>query len=174
MKSTFFFAILFLEISFETVHAQNFDKAKMDQLFDVLAQKEKAMGSITLSKNGNVIYSRAIGYSSITDAGKQPSTSLTKYRIGSISKMFTTTMIFQLVEEGKLKLSATLDTYFSKLPNANKITIANLLNHHSGLHNFTNDPEYSGYMTQPKTQDEMLVLFAVSYTHLTLPTNREV
>jgi len=162
MKTTIFFAILLAGLSLGTVHAQSFDKAKMDQLFDVLAQKEKAMGSLTLSKNGNVIYSRAIGYSSITDAAKQPSTTLTKYRIGSISKMFTTTMIFQLVEEGKLKLSATLDTYFPQLPNANKITIANLLNHHSGLHNFTNDAEYSGYMTQPKTQDEMLAIFAKS------------
>jgi len=162
MKTAIFFAIFLLGLSFGTVHAQNFDKAKMDQLFDVLAQKEKAMGSLTLSKNGNVIYSRAIGYSSITDAGKQPSTTVTKYRIGSITKMFTTTMIFQLVEEGKLKLTTTLDTYFPKLPNANKITIGNLLNHRSGLHNFTNDAEYSGYMTQPKTQDEMLAIFAKS------------
>lgn len=162
MKNTIFFEILFAVLLSGTVHAQNFNKAKMDQLFDVLAQKEKAMGSITLSKNGNVIYSRAIGYSSISDASKQPSTTLTKYRIGSITKMFTTTMIFQLVEEGKLKLTTTLDTYFPKLPNANKITIGNLLNHHSGLHNFTNDAEYTGYMTQPKNQDEMLAIFSKS------------
>jgi len=162
MKTTIFFAILLTGLTLGAVHAQSFDKAKMDQLFDALAQKEKAMGSVTLSKNGNVIYSRAIGYSSITDSGKQPSTTLTKYRIGSITKMFTTTMIFQLIEEGKLKLTTTLDTYFPELPNANKITIGNLLNHHSGLHNFTNDPEYATYMTQPKTQDEMLALFAKS------------
>lgn len=162
MKTTIFFAILLAGLSFGTVHAQSFDKAKMDQLFDVLAQKEKAMGSITLSKNGNVIYSRAIGYSSITAANKKPSTILTKYRIGSITKMFTTTMIFQLVEERKIKLTTTLDAYFPKLPNANKITIGNLLNHHSGLHNFTNDPEYATYMAQPKTQDEMLAIFAKS------------
>ncbi|HZK94763.1 MAG TPA: serine hydrolase domain-containing protein, partial [Prolixibacteraceae bacterium] len=162
MKSTFFFAILLAGLSLGTVHAQSFDKAKMDQLFDVLAKKEKALGSVTLSKNGNVIYSRAIGYSSIKDAGKIPSTILTKYRIGSITKMFTTTMIFQLVEEGKLKLTTTLDAYFPKLPNANKITIGNLLNHHSGLHNFTNEPEYMSYMTQPKTQDEMLAILAKS------------
>jgi len=162
MKTSIFFAILILGLSFGTVYSQNFDKAKMDRLFDALAQKEKAMGSLTLSKNGNVIYSRAIGYSSINAAGMKPSTVLTKYRIGSITKMFTTTMIFQLVEEGKLRLTTTLDTYFPKLPNANKITIGNLLNHRSGLHNFTNDAEYSGYMTQPKSQDEMLALFAKS------------
>ncbi len=160
MKNTIFFAILLAGLSFGTVYSQNFDKAKMDQLFDVLAQKEKAMGSLTLSKDGNVIYSRAIGYSSITAADKKPSTILTKYRIGSISKMFTSTMIFELVEEGKLKLATTLDVYFPKLPNANKITISNLLNHRSGIHNFTNDPAYLDYMAQPKTQDEMLAIIS--------------
>ncbi len=160
MKNTILTAILLAGLSFGTIHAQNFDKAKMDRFFDVLAQKEKAMGSLTLSKNGNVIYSRAIGYSSITDAGKKPSTTLTKYRIGSITKMFTTTMIFQLVEEGKLKLTTTLDAFFPKLPNANKITISNLLNHRSGIHNFTNEPAYLTWMTQPKTQDEMLAIIS--------------
>lgn len=120
------------------------------------------MGSLTLSKNKNVIYSRAIGYSSVTDKEKKPATNMTKYRIGSISKMFTSTMIFQLVEEGKLKLSTTLDVYFPKLPNASKITISNLLSHRSGIHNFTNDPEYSAYMSKPKTQDEMLAIISKS------------
>jgi CubicO group peptidase (beta-lactamase class C family) len=160
MKNILFIAILLAGLSFGTVHAQNFDRAKLDRLLDTLSQKEKAMGSVTLSKSGKVIYSRAIGYSSITDAGKKPSTTQTKYRIGSISKMFTTTMIFQLVEEGKLKLSTTLDAYFPKLPNANKITISNLLNHRSGIHNFTDDPSYQTWMTQPKTEEEMLAIIS--------------
>jgi len=160
MKNTIFRAILLIALSFGTVYAQNFDKPKLDQLFDTLARKEKAMGSLTLSKNGDVIYSRAIGYSSISENGKKPSTTLTKYRIGSISKMFTTTMIFQLVEEGKLKLETTLDTWFPTIPNANKITIFNLLNHRSGIHNFTNDPDYQTWMTQPKTQTEMIAIIA--------------
>lgn len=160
MKNTIFRAILFIALSFGTVYAQNFDKPKLDRLLDTLAHKEKAMGSLTLSKNGKVIYSRAIGYCSISETGKKPSTTLTKYRIGSISKMFTTTMIFQLVEEGKLKLATTLDTWFPTIPNANKITIGNLLNHRSGIHNFTNDPDYQTWMTQPKTQDEMIAIIA--------------
>jgi len=69
-------------------------------------------------------------------------------------------MIFQLIEEGKIKLTTTLDSYFPNLPNAKTITISNLLNHRSGLHNFTNDPEYQNWMTQPKTQDEMLAIIA--------------
>jgi len=125
-------------------------------LFNILAEKNKAMGSLTISKNGTVVYSRAIGNCSITEIEKKPSTSLTKYRIGSISKMFTSTMIFQLVEEGKIKLTTSLDTYFPNLPNAKTITISNLLNHRSGLHNFTDDPDFQNWMTKPKTHDEML------------------
>jgi len=129
---------------------------------DILAEKNKAMGSLTLSKNGTVIYSRAIGYSSISGDKKLPGTPQTKYRIGSITKMFTATMIFQLIEDGKLTLATTVDKYFPQLPNAEKITISNLLNHRSGLHNFTDDPEYLNWMTQPKTHDDMLAIISKS------------
>jgi CubicO group peptidase (beta-lactamase class C family) len=70
--------------------------------------------------------------------------------------MFTATMIFQLIEDGKLSLNTTVDKYFPQLPNSSEITISNLLNHRSGLHNFTDDPEYVTWETQAKTQDEML------------------
>ena len=127
---------------------------------DILAEKNNAMGNLTISRSGVVVYSRAIGYSYVASNEKLPATHQTKYRIGSISKMFTATMIFQLIEDGKLSLTTTVDKYFPQLPNANKITISNLLNHRSGLHNFTDDPEYQTWMTQPKTRDEMLAIIS--------------
>ena len=129
---------------------------------DILAEKDKAMGSLAISKNGVIVYSRAIGYSFISGNEKLPATDQTKYRIGSISKIFTATMIFQLIEDGKLNLTTTVDKYFPQLPNANKITISNLLNHRSGLHNFTDDPEYLTWMTLPKTQNDMLAIISKS------------
>ncbi len=127
---------------------------------DILADKNQAMGSLTISKKGVVVYSRAIGYSFISGNEKLPARDQTKYRIGSITKMFTATMIFQLIEDGKLTLTTTVDKFFPQLPNASKITISNLLNHRSGLHNFTDDPEYQTWMTQPKTRDEMLAIIS--------------
>jgi len=156
MKTKIYAAMLLSALSFGTVFSQDINKPKLDSLFDIIAEKNKAMGSLTISKNGTVLYSKAIGYSFISDNEKKPSTSITKYRIGSISKMFTATLIFQLIEEGKITLATTLDSYFPNLPNAQKITISNLLNHRSGLHNFTDDPNYTTWMTNPKTQDEML------------------
>ena len=132
------------------------NKPKLDSLFNVLSEKNKAMGSVALSKNGKIIYSKAIGYSLISDKEKVFATTDTKYRIGSITKMFTAVMIFQLVEEGKIKLETTLNNYFPKIPNADKITIGNLLNHRSGLYNFTNDSLFGTRFEKPITQDEML------------------
>jgi len=159
MKTKILTTILIV-LSFGTIFSQSFNKPKLDSLMDILAAKNKAMGSLTLSKNGKVIYSRAIGYSFVSANEKLPATDQTKYRIGSITKMFTATMIFQLIEDGKLNLNTTLDKYFPLLPNASKITISNLLNHRSGLHNFTDDPEYLTWMTQPKTQDDMLAVIS--------------
>jgi len=160
MKLRLFTAILFSGLFFTTVFSQNINKPKLDSLFNILSEKNKAMGSVAVLKKGTVLYSRAIGYSYISGNEKKPATTATRYRIGSISKMFTASMIFQLIEEGKIKLTTTLDTYFPDIPDASKITISNLLNHRSGIHNFTDDPEYLAYMTQPKTEDEMIKIIS--------------
>lgn len=162
MKAKILTTTLLIGLSFGTIFSQSFNKPKLDSLMDRLAEKNQAMGSLTISKNGIVVYSRAIGYSFISGNEKLSATDQTKYRIGSISKMFTATMIFQLIEDGKLNLTTTVDKYFPQLPNANKITISNLLNHRSGLHNFTEDPDILTWMTQPKTQDEMLAIISKS------------
>jgi CubicO group peptidase (beta-lactamase class C family) len=107
-------SILLTLAFFTAVSAQTLDKAKLEQFFDRLAEKNKAMGSVTLAKDGKILYSRAVGYSQINGAEKKSSTATTKYRIGSVTKMFTAAMIFQLVEEGKLKLSDTLDKFFRR------------------------------------------------------------
>lgn len=118
------------------------------------------MGSLAISVNGEVIYSRVIGYRSLDGSEKITPDSHTKYRIGSISKMFTATMIFQLIEEGKLKLNDRLAFWYPELPNAQKITIGDMLDHRSGLHNFTADTAYWQYATQPCAEAELTAIFA--------------
>jgi CubicO group peptidase (beta-lactamase class C family) len=124
---------------FTAGHAQTLDKAKLDSFFDRLAEKNKAMGSLTIAKDGKVLYSRAIGYSQINGTEKKPLTGASRFRIGSITKMFTAAMILQLVEEGKLKLTDTLSTFFPQVPNAQKITIVQILWHRSGIPNVKRD-----------------------------------
>lgn len=139
-----------------TAQAQQLNTVKIDSLLNVLAAKDKMMGSLALSHNGKVVYSKAFGYAQLDGATKTPATTATRYRVGSISKTFTATMIFQLIDEGKLSLTTPLATFFPELPNAQKITIDHLLSHHSGLHSFTNDAAYGTYQLQPHTQAQML------------------
>src|SRR5688572_19916221 len=134
MKTTLFFKTLLALGLSSAAYAQTLDKAKLDQFFDRLAEKNKAMGSLAMVRDGKVLYSRAIGYSQINGTERKPLTAANRFRIASITKMFTATMILQLVEDGKLKLTDTLDKFFPQIPNAQNITIEQILAHRSGLH----------------------------------------
>lgn len=160
MKNKFELFLLLILLIFHRANSQPLNKAKLDSLFTALADNNKAMGSVALSKNGEIIYAKAIGYSYIYEGEKIPATLQTKYRIGSITKMFTAVMALQLVEEGKLDLNSTLDKYFANVPNAKTITISNLLNQRSGIFNFTADPDYEKWCLKPKTRAELLAMIA--------------
>ena len=157
MKIKMLFAALMTLALITAGQAQTLDKAKLDQLFDRLLEKNKGMGSLTLAMDGNVLYSRSFGYSQIYGNEKKPVTATTKYRIGSITKTFTAVMIFQLIEEGKLKLSDTLDRFFPQIPNAAGITIGQILAHRSGIHNLEPDGSWG---KQPRTKDEVVARIA--------------
>lgn len=142
-----------LALSITSGFAQNFNTKRLDSLFQILEKNNKYMGSIAISENGKTVYAKSTGFDDLASSKK--STSNTKYRIGSISKMFTASMIFKAVEEKKINLTQTIDKYFPTVKNASKITISNLLNHRSGIHNFTNDPEYLNWSTQPQSRARM-------------------
>ena len=156
MKTKIFATLLTLAL-FTAGYAETLDKAKLDQFFDRLAEKHKAMGSLTIAKNGNVLYTRAIGYAQIDANTKKPLTGASRFRIASITKTFTAVMILQLVEEGKLKLTDTLDKFFPQVPNAQKITILQMLSHRSGIPNVRRD-QATWKPGAPVTRDEMLAL----------------
>lgn len=137
-------------------HAQTIEVAKLNSFFNVLDKKGLAMGSVAIAQNGKIQYQRAVGYAYIDSAEKIPATNATKYRIGSGTKMFTAVIIFQLIQEGKINLQQKLNTYFPDLPNADKITIGNLLNHRSGLHNYTEGTNFQEWMDKPATHEQLI------------------
>ncbi|MGF7041573.1 serine hydrolase domain-containing protein [Mucilaginibacter lappiensis] len=159
IKKSHHLLLLFLILQ-SCTHSQTFNKAKLDNFFVAMNTHDQNMGSIAIAANGVLVYQNAIGYSQVNKGLKTPATIETKYRIGSISKMFTATMIFQLIDEGKLSFETSLASYFPQLPNAGKITIGEMLDHRSGLHNFTNDSLYTTYKAIPKSEAEMVAIFA--------------
>jgi D-alanyl-D-alanine carboxypeptidase len=76
----------------------------------------------------------------VATAGDQRPGRDQRFRVGSVTKTFTATVVLQLVSEGKLRLSDPLERHLpGVVPAGRKITIRQLLNHRSGLANFTDD-----------------------------------
>ena len=100
---------------------------------DELVKDERFSGAVLVTKNGKPILSGAYG---LADREKKTPNSLnTKFRIGSMNKMFTAVSILQLVQAGKIKLSEPFGKYITDYPNkdaASKARIEQLLTHTGG------------------------------------------
>ncbi len=111
MKKRFRVFLIFLFFS-PALLSQNQKFATLDSLFHLLDKNNRFMGSLAISENGKIIYSRSIGKDDVA-SGKE-SDNTTKYRIGSISKMFTACLIFKAIEEKKNKSESNDTPLFSK------------------------------------------------------------
>lgn len=69
-----------------------------------------------------------------------------RHRIGSLTKTFVDNALMQLVDQGKVGLDTTIDTYLPNVnvPNKSIITIRDLIAHRSGLYNYVVDPTFTG------------------------------
>lgn len=142
----------------QSVFSQTLDKDKLNRYFDTLESNDKYMGTVLLYQNDKKIYTHTTGYSNI--AARTKVSENTSYRVGSISKTFTAALVLKAVEEGRIRLNQTIETFFPSIPNANRITIRELLNHHSGIGNFTGGAGFLKWHTQPKTEKEMIEIIA--------------
>ncbi|HEV7475488.1 MAG TPA: serine hydrolase, partial [Pyrinomonadaceae bacterium] len=124
-----------------TICAQ--DKArKIDGLMSLYHQYQEFNGTVLVAENGSVIYKKGFGLANME--WNIPNEPDTKFRLGSITKQFTATLILQLVEQGKLKLDGKVTDY---LPDYRKdtgarMTLHHLLSHTSGLPNYTAQPGF--------------------------------
>lgn len=141
-------SILLLTLSIlRSGHAQNIDRTRLDSLFDNLAAHNLALGDIAITQNGKPVYQRTVGKDQNPGA---------TYRVGSISKVFTATMIYELIDTKQLSLDDTLGKFFPDVPNAGTITIAELLGHRSGLANFTAEVTgFNHWKEQPHTHEQL-------------------
>ncbi|NVK53477.1 MAG: serine hydrolase [Flavobacteriaceae bacterium] len=155
MKKTLFVLLVFA--CSVVTEAQNNNYKNLDRFFNKLESENKAMGTISVVKNGKEIYQKNIGYANLKT--KTRPNKYTKYRIGSITKTFTAAIILQQIDEGKLTLNTLLKEFFPEIPNAHKITIEDLLRHQSGLTNITQDKTIISWISKPQTRKQMIDRF---------------
>lgn len=142
--------ILLLFTAFNFISGQRSDfKKSIDSLLYYLQENNAFSGTVLLQKKNEVIYNGR--FSKFSDTSDQ-------YRIGSISKVFTAIITFQLIEEGKLNLNTKLDQFYPNIKNADKITIANLLNHTSGIYNYLDWEDYYISKKNNFSKNDMLKL----------------
>ncbi|MEB2778234.1 serine hydrolase domain-containing protein [Algoriphagus sp. D3-2-R+10] len=149
MYKIFSSCLLFLLISHS--FAQNFPR--LNQLVDSLAAHDKFMGNILVMQEGKPLFEKSVGYGNITSKTKLSEDS--KFRIASISKMFTAVIYFKTVESGKLHASQRLSEFFPSISKADSIIIDNLLNHRSGIYNYT-DEDFLEYKSNPQSPEFLL------------------
>lgn len=107
-----------------------------DGFIAAYAKEHNFNGSILIQKKGEISYARSFGLAN--RPFKVPNTNQTKYKIASITKAFTSVLILQLQEQGRIDLSKPIGTYLPDYAGegAGKVTLHQLLNHTSGLANF--------------------------------------
>lgn len=110
--------------------------AKADALLNSYANAGRLQGSALVAKDGKIILAKGYGLANIElDVANKPET---KFRLGSITKQFTATLILQLQEQGKLNVNDPISKYIPNSPETWKdITIHHLLTHTSGIPTYT-------------------------------------
>jgi CubicO group peptidase (beta-lactamase class C family) len=112
------------------------DTAAIDKLMtDKLATRKLAGAVVGVMKDGKIVLVKGYGMADLEDG--QVVKPDTIFRIGSITKQFTSAMLLLLVERGQLSLSDPISKYFPDFPHAEGITVRHLLDHTSGIHSYT-------------------------------------
>ncbi len=116
--------------------------AKIDQLMTEYFKQGTFNGSVLVAERGHVIFKKGYGLADME--WEIPNAADTKFRLGSITKQFTATLILQLVEQGKIKLDARMTDYLTdyRKDTGDRVTIHHLLTHTSGIPSYTGLPEF--------------------------------
>lgn len=133
--------------------------AKLDHAASAFAKARNFTGSVLVAKGGTVVFEK--GYGMANFELDVPNTPNTKFRLGSITKQFTSAAILQLQEQGKLSVTDSACKYVEGCPEAwQKVTIHQLLTHTSGIPSYTNLKDFPTpkFMRQPLTPVEVVMM----------------
>jgi CubicO group peptidase (beta-lactamase class C family) len=116
--------------------------AKIDKFMSQYADGCSFTGTVLVSDHDKVIFKK--GYGRANREWNIPNTPDVKFRLGSITKQFTSMLIMQQVAKGSIKLDGHLSDYlpYYRQETGSKVTISQLLSHTSGIPSYTDDPKF--------------------------------
>jgi CubicO group peptidase (beta-lactamase class C family) len=118
------------------IHAQS-REGQIDALVRKFSEYGLFSGSVLVADEGKVIFEKGYGYANLEwGIANAPDT---KFRLGSITKQFTSMLVMQQVQKGAIRLDDPVVTYLPDYPRpqGEKVTIRHLLTHTSGIPNYT-------------------------------------
>ncbi len=141
--------------------SQSQKSANIDEVMTLANKYRLFNGSVLVAENGKVIYKKGLGLANME--WNIPNTPETRFRLGSITKQFTATLILQLVEQGKIKLDGKLSDYLPDYRKdvGEKVTVHQLLSHTSGIPSYTGLPGFFNNVSRnPYSVDEFVKKYA--------------
>jgi CubicO group peptidase (beta-lactamase class C family) len=148
--------ILLLLLPLATTAQKNYPEL-LNQYVQAEFKVKEFNGTVLVTQKGKSIYKKAFGMAD--REWNVANTENTKYRIGSVTKQFTAACIMQLAEQGKLSVDDKLSKFIPDYPKGDSITVHMLLNHTSGITNYTDLPEFWPKAILPLSTDSMIALF---------------
>jgi CubicO group peptidase (beta-lactamase class C family) len=146
-----------------TALAQTTDSAAVKERLGVVAKSYTAgnafMGTVLVAERDRILLSQGYGMADLE--WNIPNAPEVKFRLGSLTKQFTATLILLLQQDGKLHIEDPVAKYLPDAPKSwEKITLTNLLGHTSGIPNFTNDKNFGAWGMSPHTVAEEIAFFS--------------
>jgi D-alanyl-D-alanine carboxypeptidase len=133
--------------------------ASLQAQLDERVAADRFAGAVIVAKHGQILFSDARG---LADRANNSANTLdTRFRVGSMNKMFTAVAVLQLVEAGKLELDAPLGKYLKKYPNrdvAEKVTLHHLLTHTGGTGDIFG-PDFETKRLELRSHDDYVALY---------------
>ncbi len=132
--------------------------ARADEYLRAQMKVNHFSGAVLIASEGKTLFAK--GYGLANAEWNIPNSPQTKFRLGSITKQFTSMAVMQLQQQGKLSVQDPICKYFQDCPKAwQSVTIHNLLTHTSGIPSYTDSPDYRKKMMVPASKDEMISRF---------------
>jgi D-alanyl-D-alanine carboxypeptidase len=106
---------------------------------DVLTAQDGVPGAVAVVQDGRRTQVTRSGTGDVATGKPFPRNG--SFRAGSVTKTFVATVVLQLVAEGRVRLDAPVSRYLPGLLPDRRITVRQVLQHTSGLYNYTDDLE---------------------------------
>ena len=133
-------------------------KARLEQVASSYTPGNAFMGTVLVVDGDRVLLDKGYGMADLEWSNLNVPE--VKFRLGSLTKQFTATLILLLQQDGKLKIEDSVSKYLPDAPKSwEKITLAELLGHTSGIPSFTDMKEFGVWRMSPHTTEEELALF---------------